>query len=113
MSGTLRSQLRAVISDAYYNARNAGRTMEQAADDAAEACERVVTEWKVAHVPPIPPVVQRTTEDVPLAIEWEDGETTTHYYSAGVAHYLTARYTREAKDQGKVSLVITREGSTT
>ena len=32
---TLRSEVRAAISNAYYDARNAGRTMEHAADDAA------------------------------------------------------------------------------
>lgn len=35
-------RLRAAISNAYYGARNDGRTMEQAADDAAAACEEVV-----------------------------------------------------------------------
>lgn len=33
---TLRSDIRAAISNAYYDARNAGRTMEHAADDAAD-----------------------------------------------------------------------------
>ena len=32
----LRGEVRAAISNAYYDARNAGRTMEHAADDAAD-----------------------------------------------------------------------------
>lgn len=35
-STALRSAIRAAISNSYYDARNAGRTMEQAADDAAD-----------------------------------------------------------------------------
>lgn len=34
---TLREDVRAAISNAYYGSRNAGRTMEHAADDATEA----------------------------------------------------------------------------
>lgn len=33
---TRREQIRKAISDAYYDARNAGRTMEAAADDATD-----------------------------------------------------------------------------
>lgn len=36
VSPELRSQVRAAISNAYYEARNEGRTMESAADDATE-----------------------------------------------------------------------------
>lgn len=32
---TLRGEIRAAISNAYYDARNTGRTMEHAADEAA------------------------------------------------------------------------------
>lgn len=35
--------VRAAISDAYYDARNAGETMEQAADNAADAVMALVT----------------------------------------------------------------------
>jgi hypothetical protein len=38
----LRDEVRRVISDAYYNARNEGRTMEHAADSAADAVVAVV-----------------------------------------------------------------------
>jgi hypothetical protein len=38
-----RAQLRAAISDAYYEARNKGRTMEAAADDAVEAIVPIVS----------------------------------------------------------------------
>lgn len=37
----LREQVRAKISDAYYDARNAGETMETAADNAADAVARL------------------------------------------------------------------------
>lgn len=40
--------VRAAISNAYYDARNNGRTMEQAADDAATAVERIVAERRSA-----------------------------------------------------------------
>lgn len=37
LTDELKSDIRAAISNAYYEARNAGRTMEHAADDAVEA----------------------------------------------------------------------------
>lgn len=37
VSPETKQQIRAVVSDAYYDARNLGRTMEQAADAAVEA----------------------------------------------------------------------------
>jgi hypothetical protein len=38
----MRELFRRAISNAYYEARNAGRTMEQAADAAADACVEIV-----------------------------------------------------------------------
>lgn len=43
----LHPRLRAAISNAYYDARNEGRTMESAADDAANRAEEVVKAWLV------------------------------------------------------------------
>ncbi len=43
-------RLRKVITDAYYDTRNAGGTMERAADKAAAACEEVVKSWLQDHV---------------------------------------------------------------
>jgi Spy/CpxP family protein refolding chaperone len=40
----LREELRAKINDAYYDARNAGRSMDQASHDAADAVLRVLAE---------------------------------------------------------------------
>lgn len=42
MSAT-RDECRKAISDAYYEARNQGHTMEQAADNAADAVETILT----------------------------------------------------------------------
>jgi hypothetical protein len=41
----LHGRLRAAISNAYYDARNDGRTMESAATDAADRAENVVKAW--------------------------------------------------------------------
>jgi len=62
--------------------------------------------------PPLPPVIQRASDDVSLQIEWEDGAVTDHYYRPGMAEYLTRRYTPEAKASGAVPLAITYGGST-
>lgn len=40
----VRARLRAAISDAYYNARNDGRTMESAADDATSRVVVIIEE---------------------------------------------------------------------
>lgn len=45
MTQPLLPRLRVAISNAYYDARNTGRTMEQAADVAAADCEEVVKAW--------------------------------------------------------------------
>lgn len=44
-----RNAVRAAISNAYYEARNAGRTMEQAADEATEAV-LAITEARIEQV---------------------------------------------------------------
>jgi len=49
MTEPLLPRLRAAISNAYYDARNTGRTMEQAADTAAADCEEVVKAWLAQH----------------------------------------------------------------
>lgn len=48
LSPETRALLRAAISNAYYDARNAGRTMESAADAAVDAIEPILASIEVS-----------------------------------------------------------------
>lgn len=66
INAPLYPRLRAAISNAYYEARNAGRTMEQAADAAAADCEEAVKAWLAEHAARITP----PEEGNPDSHEW-------------------------------------------
>lgn len=69
-------RFRRAISNAYYDARNAGRTMEQAADAAAADCEEVVKAWLAEHasnvIPPGRPMPSADRDALDLLAEWYD-----------------------------------------
>lgn len=49
---------------------------------------------------PLPPVVQRATDDVALRVTNADGHSAVRYYRSGVAVYLLARYARPTNESG-------------
>lgn len=56
MSTDLRAEVRKAISDAYYEARNDGQTMETAADNAADAVTAILTARLDATVAELKPI---------------------------------------------------------
>lgn len=62
----LRAEVRKAISDAYYEARNNGQTMETAADNAADAVTAILTARLDATVEELKPIFANVAGEVAL-----------------------------------------------
>jgi hypothetical protein len=77
-----RETIRTAISNAYYDARNNGHTMEQAADDATDAVLGIVAEidrnaraygWDVGHGRPLSEQLESHPDNPFMDPDWSSG----------------------------------------
>jgi hypothetical protein len=64
----------------------------------------------VTSIVPLPPVVQRATDDVALRVTNADGHSAVRYYRSGMSAYLLARYALPTSESGLLWQVERTEG---